>query len=97
MISSVRRSSSGKPRACVSAGSPNAYYLSTCTALDLTSSEFTLIGLLLRGHDLATAASYVGANYDTKRKQIRVVFNKALVKTQGALLGVQSRHLVDRV
>jgi pimeloyl-ACP methyl ester carboxylesterase/DNA-binding CsgD family transcriptional regulator len=63
-----------------------ADWFDRCTGLDLTPSEFTLVGLLLSGHDLASAAAQVDATYDTKRKQIRQVFAKAEVTSQSALL-----------
>ncbi len=58
----------------------------TCTHLDLTPSEFELVCLLLSGHDLASAADHVGARYDTKRKQVRTILEKAGVSGQAALL-----------
>lgn len=57
-----------------------------CTGLELTRSEFTLVGLLLSGHDLRSAAAHVGASYDTKRKQVRLILEKAGVSGQAALL-----------
>ncbi|MEJ8561890.1 alpha/beta hydrolase [Yoonia sp. GPGPB17] len=56
------------------------------TALDLTPSEFRLVSLLLTGHDLASAAAFVDASYDTKRKQVRLILEKAGVNGQPALL-----------
>jgi pimeloyl-ACP methyl ester carboxylesterase len=61
-------------------------WFATCTGLDLTSSEFELVGLLLSGHDLTSAAAHVGARYDTKRKQVRLILEKAEVSGQPALL-----------
>ena len=42
----------------------------------LTPSEFQLVGLLLEGLDLKTAAARIGATYDTKRKQIQKILEK---------------------
>ena len=56
------------------------------TGIDLTPSEFELVCLLLSGHDLSSAADFVGARYDTKRKQIRVILEKAGLNGQSALL-----------
>lgn len=61
-------------------------WFAMCTGLDLTSSEFELVGLLLSGHGLASAATRVGARYDTKRKQVRLILEKAGVSGQPALL-----------
>ena len=51
-----------------------------------TPSEFTLVSLLMTGHDLASAAAFTGASYDTKRKQVRLTLEKAGVSGQPALL-----------
>lgn len=67
------------------------------TDLDLTPSEFTLVGLMLSGRDLAAAALEVGASYDTKRKQVRQIFEKADVKGQAALLREVSLALTSAI
>ena len=61
-------------------------WFSTATALNLTPSEFELVSLLLSGHDLSTAAAHAGARYDTKRKQVRLILEKADVNGQPSLL-----------
>ena len=52
----------------------------------LTNSEFELLGCLLEGLDLKAAAQAVGANYDTKRKQIQRILDKLGFKSQIAML-----------
>lgn len=56
------------------------------TDMSLTPSEYLLVSLLLAGHNLQSAADYTGASYDTKRKQIRTVLEKAGLTGQAALL-----------
>ena len=56
------------------------------TGISLTPSEYSLVSLLLAGHNLQSAADYTGANYDTKRKQARTVLEKAGLNGQAALL-----------
>ena len=72
-------------------------WFNSVTELSLTASEFTLVGLLLSGRDLHAAAEAVGARYDTKRKQIRSVMEKADVSTQAALLRQQSLDLSSAI
>lgn len=52
----------------------------------LTPSEFQLVGLLLEGLDLKTAAARIGATYDTKRKQIQKILEKLGLNSQTALV-----------
>lgn len=56
------------------------------TGMSLTPSEYSLVSLLLAGHNLQSAADYTGASYDTKRKQVRTILEKASLSGQAALL-----------
>ncbi len=72
-------------------------WFTASTGLDLTPSEFELVGLLLSGHDLKSAAAHVGARYDTKRKQVRVILEKAGVSGQAALLRALAIELTSHI
>ncbi len=61
----------------------------------LTASEYQLIAQLLGGYDLREAADRLGASYDTKRKQLQVVFQKFGVTTQAALTRAISSRLMS--
>ena len=67
----------------------------------LTNSEFELLGYLLEGLDLKAAAQAVGANYDTKRKQIQRILEKLGFKSQMAMLRSISvsltAHLIEEL
>lgn len=52
----------------------------------LTANEYRLLGHLMCGFDLKTAADILGANYDTKRKQIQKILSKLGFNTQTSLL-----------
>lgn len=65
--------------------------------LQLAPSEYDLLAQLLCGLDLKSAAAALGAAYDTKRKQIRVVLDKFGAKTQTALLRSLTMELTARL
>ena len=52
----------------------------------VTPSEYQLMGQMLAGHDLKSAAQLLGARYDTKRKQVQIIMDKLEVRSQPALL-----------
>ncbi|WP_174804290.1 alpha/beta fold hydrolase [Martelella limonii] len=61
----------------------------------LTASEYQLIAQLLAGYELKEAAERLGASYDTKRKQLQVVFQKFDVTNQAALARSISASLMS--
>lgn len=65
--------------------------------LQLAPSEYHLLAQLLCGLDLKSAAAALGAAYDTKRKQIRVVLDKFGAKTQTALLRSLTMELTAKL
>ena len=68
-------------------------WLEAHTQTRLTPSEHRLLALLLSGLDLRSAAEAAGARYDTKRKQIRQIMEKAGVGSQAALLREMSLRI----
>ncbi len=60
----------------------------------LTNSEYQLLACLLAGHDLKQAAERLNASYDTKRKQLQVIFQKFDVTSQAALTRLVSTRLM---
>ncbi|SLN55038.1 Alpha/beta hydrolase family protein [Aquimixticola soesokkakensis] len=72
--------------AALSQATPGLSLSQATPGLSLAPSEYVLLAHLLSGKDLQAAATAVGAAYDTKRKQIRLVLDKFGAKTQTALL-----------
>ncbi|PZX04727.1 alpha/beta fold hydrolase [Celeribacter halophilus] len=66
-------------------------------AARLAPSEYLLLGHLLTGLDLKSAAATLGASYDTKRKQIQIILDKLGAKTQTALLRALSLEITGAV
>ncbi|MAM13742.1 MAG: hypothetical protein CML23_25475 [Rhizobiaceae bacterium] len=60
----------------------------------LTGSEYQLLGCLLAGFDLKEAAAALNTSYDTKRKQLQVIFQKFDVASQAALTRTLSLRLL---
>ncbi|WP_176084023.1 alpha/beta hydrolase [Martelella sp. HB161492] len=65
--------------------------------VSLTEGEYRLLSLLLSGLDLKQAAAALGAAYDTKRKQLQVIFQKFNVSSQAALLQAASFTIMGDV
>ncbi|WP_292052269.1 MULTISPECIES: alpha/beta hydrolase [unclassified Martelella] len=60
----------------------------------LTNSEYQLLACLLAGLDLKEAAVALNTSYDTKRKQLQVIFQKFDVASQAALTRTLSIRLL---
>ncbi|TPW33468.1 alpha/beta fold hydrolase [Martelella alba] len=63
----------------------------------LTEGEYRLLTLLLSGLELKQAAIHLGAAYNTKRKQLQVIFQKFNVSGQTALLQAVSFTIMGEV
>nr|WP_272210315.1 LuxR C-terminal-related transcriptional regulator [Marinicella sp. W31]MDC2876183.1 LuxR C-terminal-related transcriptional regulator [Marinicella sp. W31] len=60
----------------------------------LTNSEYQLVTGLLSGLDLKQVAERLNASYDTKRKQLQIIFQKFGVTSQAALIRLISTRLM---
>ncbi|MBB4120292.1 alpha/beta fold hydrolase [Martelella radicis] len=85
------------PRAAWLALNIGPRFFDTLTAnpeTGLTNSEYSLLSSLLAGHDLKQAAERLNTSYDTKRKQLQVIFQKFEVTSQAALTRLVSTRLM---
>ena len=62
--------------------------------VSLTANEFRLVANLLAGRDLREAALNSGASYETRRKQLQVIFHKLDVNSQAGLVRTVSLSLI---
>jgi len=62
--------------------------------VSLTANEFRLVANLLAGRDLKEAALNSGASYETRRKQLQVIFHKLDVNSQSGLVRTVSLGLI---
>lgn len=62
--------------------------------VSLTANEFRLVANLLAGRDLREAALNSGASYETRRKQLQVIFHKLDVNSQSGLVRTVSLGLI---
>ena len=62
--------------------------------VSLTANEFRLVANLLSGRDLRQAATRTGASYETRRKQLQIIFHKLNVNSQAGLIRTISLSLI---
>lgn len=62
--------------------------------VSLTANEFRLVASLLAGRDLKEDALTSGASYETRRKQLQVIFQKLDVNSQSGLVRTVSLGLI---
>ncbi|AJY44618.1 alpha/beta fold hydrolase [Martelella endophytica] len=70
-------------------------FIGKTTGATLTNSEYELLSCLLVGLELKEAAARLDASYDTKRKQLQIIFQKMEVTSQAALTRTVSIRLMS--